>query len=96
MGMDTRFLKSSAATFAAVVQTGAAYVITWTSNTPTAGTAATIADGDLVAGTELGQAIQDLTTQHNKSVVDIAALITKQVQLAADNAALKAIIDAGL
>ena len=43
----------------------APYVITWTLNEPTAGDAATIADGDLVAGTELGQAIADLTAKVN-------------------------------
>lgn len=44
------------------------YTVTWTSNEPTAGDAATIADGDLVAGTELGQAIADLTAKLNAAL----------------------------
>ena len=49
------------------------YTITWSSNEPTAGSAATISDGDLVAGTEIGQAIADLTAKLN---VALAALRT--------------------
>jgi hypothetical protein len=58
----------------AAVQTGAAYTITWTSNEPTAGVTATIANGTIPTVAELGQAVQDLTTQLNKNVVDIAQL----------------------
>ena len=47
------------------------YTITWTANTPTAGTTATIADGDAVAGTEIGQAIADLTAIVNALVAKI-------------------------
>ncbi len=116
MGLLTRFGKVAAATWSAITQTwtavsqtGAAYVITWTANTPTAGVAATIADGDSPSVAETGQAIQDITTQLNKNVVDIAALIvaqakfnvditalvTKQAQLGVDNAAMLAQLNAG-
>jgi hypothetical protein len=41
------------------------YTITWTSNEPTAGDTATIADGTVPTVAELGQAVQDLTTKLN-------------------------------
>jgi hypothetical protein len=56
------------------VQTGAAIVITWTSNEPTAGLTQTIANGTIPTVAELGQAVQNLTTQLNKNVVDIEQL----------------------
>lgn len=56
--------------------TAAALVITWSANTPTPSNAQTIADGDLVAGTELGQAIANLTAIVNQLVIDVAAIRT--------------------
>lgn len=44
----------------------APYVITWTLNEPTAGSAATIADGSTVTDAESGQAIADLTAKVNE------------------------------
>jgi len=42
------------------------YVITWTANEPTAGSTATVADGDVVGdANEGGQAIADLTAKMN-------------------------------
>lgn len=49
-------------------------VITWTSNEPTPSDAQTIADGDLVAGTELGQAIKNLNTKIDQLIVDNNAM----------------------
>ncbi len=49
-------------------------VITWSANTPTAGLTQTIADGDLVAGTELGLAIQNMNTIISQLVADVATL----------------------
>ena len=49
------------------------YDITWTANEPTAGDTATIADGDLVAGTEIGQAIADLTAKLNAVIAVLEA-----------------------
>lgn len=95
MGINTKFGKVAATTYSAPSQTGAAYVITWTSNEPTAGTTATIANGTIPTVAELGQAVQDLTTQLNKNVVDIASLMTAVAQSAADNAAMLAQLNAG-
>lgn len=49
------------------------YDITWTQNEPTAGSTATIADGDAPTVAESGQAIADLTAKLNAV---IAALET--------------------
>jgi hypothetical protein len=57
--------------------TGALLDITWSSNTPTAGNTQTIADGDLVAGTELGLAIQNLNTILTAVIADVASIKTK-------------------
>lgn len=59
--------------------TGSALVITWTSNEPTAGNTATIADGTVPTVAELGQAVQNLTTILNAVIVDLAALKTDSV-----------------
>lgn len=59
----------------AVTATGP-LVITWTANTPTAGLTQTIADGDAVAGTEIGLAIQNINTIVSQLVVDVATLKT--------------------
>ena len=65
-GVDTPILKINGTQ---VLGTGATaipdYTITWSSNEPTPGDSATISDGDLVAGTEIGQAIADLTAKVN-------------------------------
>ncbi len=47
------------------------YTITWSSNEPTAGTTATIADGTVPTVAELGQAVQDLTTILNALIVKV-------------------------
>ncbi len=49
------------------------YVITWTANEPTAGDAATIADGTVPTVAELGQAVQDLTTKLNAALLVLEA-----------------------
>ena len=52
----------SATTSAAIAD----YVVTWTGNEPTAGSAATIADGDVVGdANEAGQSIADITAKLN-------------------------------
>lgn len=61
--------------------TAAALAITWSANEPTAGNAATIADGDAPTVAETGQAIADLTAIVN--------------QLIADNASMRAALNAG-
>ena len=52
----------------------ATYDITWTANEPTAGTTATIADGDVPTVAELGQAVADITAILNQLQVDVNAL----------------------
>lgn len=54
--------------------TGAALVITWTANEPTAANTQTIADGAVPTVAELGQAIQNLVTIQIALIADIAAL----------------------
>lgn len=49
------------------------YTITWTANAPTAGDAATIADGTVPTVAELGQAVQDLTTKLNATLAILEA-----------------------
>lgn len=51
----------------------AAYDITWTSNEPTAGDTATIADGDSPSVAETGQAIADLTAKLNAVLAALEA-----------------------
>ena len=91
MGLNTRIGKVAAATWSAitqtwtaVVQTGALIAITWSANEPTAGVTQTIADGTVPTVAELGQYVQNINTQHDKDVVDIAALIVAQAKLNAD------------
>jgi hypothetical protein len=67
MGLNTRFEVPDAIT-------SAVYTITWTANEPTAGNAATIADGDTPTVAESGQAIADLTAIVNELVADVTAL----------------------
>ena len=98
MGVNTRIGKVASATYSAPAstyaapsstysaptQTGAALVITWNSNEPTAGTANTIADGAGVSDAEMAQTLQNLDTQLNKNVVDIADTNTELAALAVD------------
>ena len=73
-GVDTPLLKIDGNQVLASQSAAIAdYTITWTANEPTAGSAATIADGDLVAGTELGQAIADLTAKLNLALAALRA-----------------------
>jgi len=67
MGLNTRFKQADAAT-------GAALVITWTANEPTAGNAATISNGTIPTVAELGQAVANLTAIVNQLVIDNASL----------------------
>ncbi len=90
-----RFLKAIAAAFSAVTQTGALIAITWSSNTPTAGVTQTIADGTVPTVAELGQYVQNINTQHDKDVVDIAAINAQQVVLAAEIAQLRLVLKEG-
>lgn len=69
MGLNTRFKTADDATAASLV-------ITWTANEPTAGNAATIADGTVPTVAELGQAVADLTAIVNQLIVDNASLRT--------------------
>ena len=65
-GLDTPSLKINGTPVLGSAATPIAdYTIPWTANEPTAGDSATIADGDAVAGTEIGQAIADLTAKVN-------------------------------
>lgn len=50
----------------------ALYTITWSANEPTAGSAATIADGDTPTVAESGQAIADLTAKVNALITALA------------------------
>jgi len=71
-GVDTPILKvNGTQVLGTGVTTIAPYDITWSSNEPTAGDSATIADGDLVAGTELGQAVADLTAKLNAVIAQL-------------------------
>lgn len=95
MGWLTRFKTAAAATYAAVTTTAAALVITWTANTPTASNTQTIADGDAVAGTELGQAIQNINTILTAALVDIAAINTAIAAMAVDIASCRDALNEG-
>lgn len=55
------------------------YTITWTADEPTAGSAATIADGDTPTVAESGQAIADITAKLN---LVLAALRTAGIIVA--------------
>ena len=59
-----------------VAVTGAALVVTWTSNEPTAGTANTIADGSGISDAEMAQTFANIIAQMNKNTVDIGVLKT--------------------
>jgi len=56
--------------------TAKALTITWTTNDPTASTAATVADGDAVASTETGVILKSMNAQIAAILVDIAAIRT--------------------
>ncbi len=84
MGLNTRFEKANAATSS----TPAPLVVTWTANEPTASLAQTIGDGTIPTVAELGQ-----YAANNQAVV--ATLVTDLAALAADNASLRAAINAG-
>ena len=67
MGINTRIGKVSSTAASPLV-------ITWSSNTPTAGSTATIADGSSVTDAESGQAIQDINTILTTLLTDVAAI----------------------
>ncbi len=95
MGWGTKFIKIAAATYAAASNTAAALVITWSSNTPTASNTQTIADGTVPTVAELGQFAQNINTIMTAALVDIAALKTQVVALAADLAAARSALNEG-
>ena len=65
-GVDTPILKVNGVVLAGTGVTAIPdYTITWSSNEPTAGDTATIADGTVPTVAELGQAVQDITTKLN-------------------------------
>ena len=65
-GVDTPILKVNGTVIAGTGVTPIPDLdITWSSNEPTAASTQTISDGDLVAGTEIGQAIANLTAKVN-------------------------------
>jgi len=53
---------------------GAALVITWSSNEPTAAATQTISDGSSVTDAESGQAIQNINTILTTLLTDVAAI----------------------
>jgi hypothetical protein len=56
--------------------TVSAFTISWTTNTPSASTTATVADGDAVASTESGAILFNHNAQIAAIIVDIAAIRT--------------------
>lgn len=72
-GLDTPSLKINGVPILGSAATPISdYVITWTSNEPTAGDASTIADGDVPTVAELGQAVADLTAKVNAILAALA------------------------
>ena len=53
-----------------------AFTITWTTNTPTASTTATIADGDVVTTAELGAIIFNQQAQITALIADVLLIQT--------------------
>jgi hypothetical protein len=56
--------------------TVAAFTISWTTNTPSASTTATIADGDAVASTESGAVLFNMSAQITALIADVLAIRT--------------------
>ena len=70
-------LNSKLEEIADISQTSADLTLTISTNSPSATTTLTIADGSSVTGTEISTAILALQTQIDAIVVDIAAIATK-------------------
>ena len=91
MGLGTRIGKVASATYAATYSapstTAEDLTLTITTNSPTATTTLSIADGSSVTGTEISTALLALQTQVDALVVDIAATNTALAALAVDAAA---------
>jgi hypothetical protein len=95
MAINTRFETVADATYsAAAAATALAETITWSSNEPSVSYTYTIADGDAVTSTETGQSLKTHSTQINALITDLAAIRAAQVQIAADNAAMLAALNA--
>jgi hypothetical protein len=95
VGLNTRFETATAATYTAPATTVSAFTISWTTNTPSASTTATIADGDAVASTESGAVLFNLSAQVTALITDMAAMKTSVGQLGTDNASVLSAINAG-
>jgi hypothetical protein len=96
MGLGTRIGKVADATYsAAAAATSKAFTITWTTNDPTASTAATVADGSAVTSAETGVLFKSMEAQITAMRTDIENLRTSQVASAADVAAMLAQLNAG-
>ena len=67
MGVNARIGKVADATVTALT-------ITWTTNDPTASTAATVADGDAVASTESGVLFKTMNAQIAALTADVLAI----------------------
>jgi hypothetical protein len=56
--------------------TASAFTITWTTNTPSASTGATIADGDAVTSAEVGAVLFNQQAQITALIADVLAIRT--------------------
>lgn len=90
MGINTRIGKVSDATYSAPATTAAAVTLTYTTNTPTATTAYTIADGSSPTVVESGEVFQGVVTMLNKLITDMVAMKAALAQVGVDNAAMLA------
>ena len=68
MGLSTRLEKAANQT------STASYVITWSSNEPTAAATQTIADGTVPTVAELGQSVANITAILNQLQADVTAM----------------------
>ena len=85
MGVSTRIGKVAAATYSDTVD---AFAVTYTSNSPTASTTATVADGSVITSAETGALFFNMQAQ-------IDALATDLAKAAVDNAAMLAQLNSG-
>ncbi len=93
MGVSDRIGKVADATYtaptmtysAAAAQTSKALAITWSSNTPTSSTTATVADGAVITSAETGVLFASMEDQITAIRVDLENLRAAQVLVAADN-----------
>lgn len=85
MGVSTRIGKVAAATYSDTV---ADFAVTYTTNSPSASTTATVADGDVITSAETGALFFNMQAQ-------IDALSTDMAKVVADNVAMLAQLNAG-